>query len=67
MLSLNSAANYEIARIRGQALWDEYALLHENPPNRRTLERLAHLETELDEIRGRGVPIDVRGLRRSHA
>ena len=50
-LNPNPAANREIERIRGQALWDEYCILHENPTSHETRERLECLETALTEIR----------------
>ena len=50
-LNPNPAANREIERIRGHALWDEYCILHENPTSRETRERLECLETALTEIR----------------
>ena len=50
-LNPNPAANREIERIRGQALWDEYCILHENPTSHETRERLEFLETALTEIR----------------
>ena len=43
-ITRNPAANTEINRIRGQALWDEYALLHENYRTDATAERLLYLE-----------------------
>ena len=52
-LNPNPAANREIERIRGQALWDEYCILHENPTSHETRERLEFLETALTEIRSR--------------
>ena len=52
-LNPNPAANREIERIRGQALWDEYCILHENPTSHETRQRLEFLEVTLTKIRSR--------------
>ena len=66
-VSRNQAANREIERIRGQALWDEYCILRENWTSHDTRQRLDYLEKALTEIQeDLSIYIDTMGDEKDH-